>query len=198
MKSAAIIAKKAKLPMIIIVEHQPSWSAEYAGIASRLRAVLGERVLRIDHIGSTAVPNLCAKDVLDIQVCVAALDDAMVETLQRAGFVFRPDISSDHIPPGQSTNATDWEKHYFNAPAGERRAHIHVRVQGKPNARYPLLFRDYLITHLPMTAAYGELKRKLAASLVDEGAYADVKDPAVDLIYFAAEEWAGRTAWSNQ
>jgi GrpB-like predicted nucleotidyltransferase (UPF0157 family) len=195
MKSAAIIAKKANLPMITIVEHQPPWSAEYAAISTRLRAALGESALRIDHIGSTAVPNLCAKDVIDIQVCVAVLDEGIVKALQQAGFVFRPDITRDHIPPGQSSNPTDWEKRYFNAPAGERRAHIHVRVHRKPNARYPLLFRDYLIARPHMAAAYGELKRRLAASLIDEGAYADVKDPAVDLIYVAAEEWAGRTGW---
>jgi GrpB-like predicted nucleotidyltransferase (UPF0157 family) len=198
MGSAAIIAKKANLPMITIVEHQPSWSAEYAAIAGRLRAPLGESALRIDHIGSTAVPKLCAKDVIDIQVCVAVLEDGIVKALQQAGFVFRPDITGDHIPPSQSSNASDWDKHYFNAPAGEPRAHIHVRVHGKPNARYPLLFRDYLIAHPHMAAAYGELKRRLAASLIDEGAYADVKDPAVDLIYFAAEEWAEQTSWIAQ
>jgi GrpB-like predicted nucleotidyltransferase (UPF0157 family) len=198
MASAAIIAKTANLPMITIVEHQPSWSAEYAAISSRLRAALGESALRIDHIGSTAVPKLCAKDVIDIQVCVATLNDEIVKTLQQANFVFRPDISSDHIPAGQSSNPSDWEKRYFNAPVGERRAHIHVRVHGKPNARYPLLFRDYLIAHPHMVAAYGELKRRLAASLIDEGAYAEVKDPAVDLIYFAAQAWAGRTGWDSQ
>jgi GrpB-like predicted nucleotidyltransferase (UPF0157 family) len=198
MASAAIIAKTANLPMITIVEHQPSWSAEYAAISSRLRVALGESALRIDHIGSTAVPKLCAKDVIDIQVCVATLNDEIVKSLQPAGFVFRPDISSDHIPAGQSSNPTDWEKRYFNAPPSERRAHIHVRVHGKPNTRYPLLFRDYLIAYPHMVTAYGELKRRLAASLIDEGAYADVKDPAVDFIYFAAEEWAGRTGWSSQ
>jgi GrpB-like predicted nucleotidyltransferase (UPF0157 family) len=182
--------------MIAIVEHDPNWAAEFAVVAERLHAALGETALQISHIGSTAVPNLCAKDVIDVQVSVAALDEAIVKNLQRAGFVFRPDITSDHIPPGQSTRLTDWEKRYFNAPAGERRMNLHIRVLGKANQRYPLLFRDYLIAHPHMASAYGELKRRLAASLVDEGAYAEVKDPAVDLIYFAAEEWATRIKWT--
>jgi len=58
-----------------------------------------------------------------------------------------------------------------------------------------LLFRDYLVAHPPAAAAYGQLKQRLAASLRNEDDYADVKDPAVDLIYFAAEVWASQTRW---
>jgi GrpB-like predicted nucleotidyltransferase (UPF0157 family) len=183
--------------MIDIAEYKPLWPTEYKSLSDRLRAALGTKALRIDHIGSTAVPRLCAKDVIDIQVSVAALDQSITKSLQEARFIFRPDIKYDHIPPGQSSETASWEKLYFNAPADERRAHIHVRVQGSPNARYPLLFRDYLIAHPHMAAAYGELKRRLAVSLIDEGAYADVKDPAVDLIYFAAEAWAERGRGSS-
>jgi GrpB-like predicted nucleotidyltransferase (UPF0157 family) len=69
-------------------------------------------------------------------------------------------------------------------------------VQGRPNQRYPLLFRDYLQTHPATAAAYAELKRQLAQHLADWQTYPDVKDPAVDLIYFAAEEWAVASGWS--
>lgn len=80
-------------------------------------------------------------------------------------------------------------------PSGQRRINVHVREAGRPNQRYALLFRDYLIAHPRAAAAYGELKQRLAASLISEDAYADVKDPAVDLIYFAAEEWASHSQW---
>jgi len=70
-----------------------------------------------------------------------------------------------------------------------------VRVQGRANQRYPLLFRDYLRSHPATAAAYAELKRRLSQSLADPENNPEVKDPAVDLIYLAAEEWAAATGW---
>jgi len=60
-----------------------------------------------------------------------------------------------------------------------------------------LLFRDYLRAHPATAAAYAELKRRLAAGLADPASYPDVKDPAVDLIYLAAEEWAAAAGWEG-
>jgi GrpB-like predicted nucleotidyltransferase (UPF0157 family) len=68
-------------------------------------------------------------------------------------------------------------------------------VQGRANQRYALLFRDYLRAHPATAAAYAELKRRLAQHLADPQTYPEVKDPAVDLIYFAAEDWAVATHW---
>ena len=73
---------------------------------------------------------------------------------------------------------------------------LHIRVAGRPNQRYPLLFRDYLRAHPESAAAYAALKRALAALGIDRGVYADVKDPACDLIFVAAEDWAAQTGWS--
>jgi GrpB-like predicted nucleotidyltransferase (UPF0157 family) len=70
-----------------------------------------------------------------------------------------------------------------------------MRVQGRANQRYPLLFRDYLRTHPATAQAYAELKRRLAQHLADPRMYPEVKDPAVDLIYLAAEDWAAATLW---
>ncbi|HWQ84545.1 MAG TPA: GrpB family protein, partial [Anaerolineales bacterium] len=108
---------------------------------------------------------------------------------QRAG------IASDHVPPGYSGPESDWEKWYFHPPASQRPTHLHVRRAGAPNQRYPLLVRDYLRAHPATAAAYAELKRRLAAGLADPHTYPDVKDPASDLIYLAAEEWSTRTGW---
>jgi GrpB-like predicted nucleotidyltransferase (UPF0157 family) len=71
----------------------------------------------------------------------------------------------------------------------------HVRVPGRANQRYPLLFRDYLRAHPQTAEAYARLKRMLSEQLADPYLYPEVKDPAVDLIYLAAEEWADRTNW---
>ena len=92
---------------------------------------------------------------------------------------------------------TEWEKLVFRPPAGQRRTHTHVRVQGRANQRYPLLFRDYLRAHPATAEAYAELKRCLAQHLADPRMYPDVKDPAVDLIYLAAGAWAVTANWQQ-
>jgi GrpB-like predicted nucleotidyltransferase (UPF0157 family) len=101
----------------------------------------------------------------------------------------------DHRPPGISANPREWQKRFFNFPEGERRGNVHVRVEGHANQRYALLFRDYLRTHPQAAEAYARLKLQLAKELADEAAYPDVKDPACDLIWVAAEEWAAATEW---
>ena len=99
------------------------------------------------------------------------------------------------MPPGHEGPGEDWTKFFLTERTGERRAHIHVRQAGRPNQRYALLFRDFLRRNAHVAAAYGELKRRLAASLIDDDSYPDVKDPAVDLIYLAAEQWAAQSKW---
>ena len=179
---------------VIIVEPKASWPSEFDAISRSLRDALGPLALRIDHIGSTAVPGLPAKDLIDIQVTVAALDRArLAPALARAGFVDQ-DIGQDHRPPGTTGPDDDWRKLFFQAGSG-RPVNVHVRMAGRPNQRYALLFRDYLRAHPESAAAYASLKRALAALGIDRGVYADVKDPACDLIFIAAEDWAAQTGW---
>jgi GrpB-like predicted nucleotidyltransferase (UPF0157 family) len=172
-----------------IVPHQPSWAAEFAAISDRLAAALGPIAIRIDHVGSTSVGGLAAKDVIDIQVSVAHLDQQIAQLLVPAGFRHHPGLTRDHVPPGAETPPDSWRKLFFFEAAGERRANVHVRRAGSANERYALLFRDYLRAHPLVAQAYGELKRRLAVSLADVDHYATVKDPAVDLIYLAAQQW---------
>jgi GrpB-like predicted nucleotidyltransferase (UPF0157 family) len=91
-----------------------------------------------------------------------------------------------------------WKKAFFDEPVGERPIHVHVRVEGRANQRYALLSRDYLREHPDAASAYLELKRRLAELTSDSGVYADTKDPACDLIYFAAEAWAVTTGWDGK
>ena len=181
---------------VTIVEPKATWPAEFDPIAATLRKALGPLALRIDHIGSTAVPDLPAKDLIDIQVTVATLDrERLAPALARAGFVVREDIGQDHRPPGMSGPDEGWRKLFFRAGSG-RPVNVHVRVAGAPNQRYALLFRDYLRAHPESAAAYARLKRALAGLGIDPGVYADVKDPACDLIFIAAEAWAARSDWA--
>lgn len=181
--------------MVEIVSYDEAWPNDFRTIAADLRAGLGDLALRIDHIGSTAVPGLAAKDVIDIQITVAALDRPLKVAMEALGYALAERIRRDHRPPGAEGPDSDWAKWYYRAPAEQRRTHIHARVQGRPNQRYPLLFRDYLRAHPATAEAYARLKRALAGNLADPTTYPDVKDPAVDLIYLAAEAWAAATGW---
>jgi GrpB-like predicted nucleotidyltransferase (UPF0157 family) len=181
--------------MVEIVPYRDSWPSDFHAIASSLRQGLSLLALRIDHIGSTSVPGLAAKDIVDIQITAAALDQPLLAVMTTLGYSQREEVCRDHRPAQAAGPDSDWEKWYFNPPPGQRRTHTHVRVEGRANQRYPLLFRDYLRTHPATAAAYAELKRRLAQHLADAQMYPDVKDPAVDLIYLAAEEWAAATHW---
>lgn len=176
--------------MILIEPYSERWPEDVRRIAERIRRTLGDHALRIDHVGSTAVPGLAAKPVIDVQVTVARLDDA--QPLVHAGFSEIVGYA-DHRPPGAAGPDADWQKRFFNPEIGK--ANIHVRVAGRANQRYALLFRDYLRAQPPAAEAYAELKRRLARELPDVGTYADVKDPACDLIAIAAEAWAAETGW---
>jgi GrpB-like predicted nucleotidyltransferase (UPF0157 family) len=179
----------------VIVPYNPTWPGEFQHIAAHLRQCLGSLALRIDHIGSTSVPGLDAKDVIDLQISVAALDAKLIDAMAACGYTLPEGVWRDHRPPNARGPESDWERLLFNPPDGQRRTHTHVRILGRPNQRYPLLFRDYLRAHPASAAAYGELKRRLARSLADPHTYPEVKDPAVDLIYLAAEDWAAQVGW---
>jgi GrpB-like predicted nucleotidyltransferase (UPF0157 family) len=141
------------------------------------------------------VPGLAAKDVIDIQITVARLNLELSLAMLALGYTQRAGLQQDHPPAGWEGDKIEWEKWYFNAPPGQRRTHTHVRVAGRANQRYALLFRDYLRSHPATAEAYAELKRRLRKNLADPDTYPEVKDPAVDLIYLAAEEWAKVTGW---
>jgi GrpB-like predicted nucleotidyltransferase (UPF0157 family) len=161
----------------------PRWPAEFQALARRLRASLGGRALRIDHIGSTAVPALPAKDIIDIQVTVAALDEGIAAALAPLGYTRIPTIDRDHAPPGHQDAPEEWAKQIYRPPAGQRPTNLHVRQAGRANQRYALLFRDYLRADAPARAAYAQIKQALARLHPDDlEAYYTVKDPVCDLI----------------
>jgi GrpB-like predicted nucleotidyltransferase (UPF0157 family) len=181
---------------IIMRDYNPLWPQEFETIRLSLQNILGALALRIDHIGSTSVPGLGAKDVIDVQITVQALTPEVTQRLSEAGYEHRVAITHDHVPLGEDDAPGLWAKFFFNQPAGQRRANIHVRAAGSPNQRYPLLFRDYLRAH-PNSARTVELiKRQLARYHGDDvEAYYAIKDPVYDLIWDAAQDWARYTGW---
>ena len=186
------------MPQIEIVDYQSRWPGEFAAAAARLKPAFGTLALAIHHIGSTSVPELAAKDVIDVQVTVASLDPGVpIEAaIVAAGFRMRPDIGGDHLPIGADPAPSLWRKRYAGAHEAERRMHIHIRQLGLPNQRYALLFRDYLRASGPARDNYALVKRALARLHPDDvDAYYDVKDPVCDLILGAAEYWAAQVGW---
>ncbi len=187
--------------MIIIVPYDPQWPEAFAALALPLRAVLGNAALRIDHIGSTAVPGLAAKDKIDIQVTVRDFSNitAMLAAITPLGYeVFQAPILHDHRPPAATGPESDWEKSTLNSTQVIRASNIHVRALGRPNQRYPLLFRDYLRQHPIAVGAYAEIKHQLARYHPDDlDFYYDIKDPVCDVIINAAEDWAHVTGWAQ-
>lgn len=182
------------MPELLLLPYNARWPDQFLDLASPIRRALGALALRIDHIGSTAIPGLAAKDVIDMQVTVEDLD-SVVPALVGLGYELLP-IRRDHLPPGAEGPPEGWEKRLFCQPPEQRRANLHVRRAGSANQRYALLFRDYLRAHAPAAAAYGLIKRALVRlHPSDWDAYYDVKDPACDLIWIAAEEWANISHW---
>jgi GrpB-like predicted nucleotidyltransferase (UPF0157 family) len=164
-----------------------------------LAGALGADARRIDHIGSTAVPGLAAKDTIDLQLAVVDLelvDRRLTATLVGLGYTPTA-ICRDHQPAGApATEPGAWAKRLF-----QRRAHpggavnLHVRREGAANERFARLFRDFLRAHDDLLPAYGEFKRRVALLAPDTAAYAEVKDPVVDLVVAMAARWAAATDW---
>jgi dephospho-CoA kinase len=183
----------------IVVDADPQWPMRAEQVISQLRPALGPAARRVDHIGSTAVPGMPAKDVIDLQVSVASLADAGAfdEPLTALGFT-ATDITGDHVPAGMDDDPARWAKRFWfrrDHPLGA--ANLHVRAVGSPNERLALLFRDWFRAHPGAVTAYGQFKRKLAEAMSDVDAYSDIKDPVVDLVIWVAEGWAAGAGWST-
>ena len=167
------------------------WAAEAAGYVDLLAAAL-PTALAVDHIGSTSVPGLPAKDCLDLMVRVADLDeDAIVAALTVHGFRLRPEPWNH----AEVTEGVTHPKLVFAGPVGSRAVNVHVRVAGGRNVRYALLFRDFLRADTAARDAWGAFKKSLAVSVEDLMDYGQIKATALPLLMRAAEDWAARTAW---
>src|SRR5271157_4314758 len=119
--------------MIIIQPYQSKWPDEFQFLGHDLRRVMGDLALRIDHIGSTSVPGLAAKDIIDIQITVNELEVDIEKALNRAGYERLIQINQDHIPPESDPNPIEWMKWLFKPTALQRPTNVHVRIAGYAN-----------------------------------------------------------------
>jgi GrpB-like predicted nucleotidyltransferase (UPF0157 family) len=167
-----------------VVPFDPAWPDRFARYRNRLADELGDVAVRIEHIGSTAVPGLAAKPVVDIGVSVSDVEDeaAYVPGVERAAAELR----------------SRERGHRYFRPAGARPrdVQVHVSDAGSDFERDHLLFRDYLRAHHEVRDAYAELKLGLAAMYRDDRlAYTDAKSTFILDALDDAREWAAVTGW---
>ena len=165
-----------------LAPYSPEWSTEFANEAVRLRALLGETLREVHHIGSTSVPGLAAKPVIDLLPVVSDVDtlDARTDVLVRAGY----EPWGEYGLPGR--------RYFTKAREGRRTHHLHCYGAGDPEIERHVAFAAYLRAHDEMRAEYEALKREgFARHPGDIEAYCDFKDPWIK----AAEQRA--IAWSR-
>ena len=141
---------------IEIVAYDAGWPAAFEAEAARLRAALQSLALRIDHHGSTAIPGLGAKPIIDIQISVATLQPLSIyrAKLDAIGYIHVPHPDDSFCP-------------FFHRPIRWPHSHhVHVVERGGCEERRTLAFRDYLRNHPAMAREYEQLKRRIAEQVV--------------------------------
>ncbi|QQQ74841.1 dephospho-CoA kinase [Saccharothrix sp. 6-C] len=162
----------------IVVPYDETWPVQAARIAARIRLAAGGRV--VEHIGSTSVPGLAAKDVLDFQLGVTSLAEAaeLEEALAQAGF---PSLgASEDSVKYEGDAPEDWHKRLHAGADPGRRVNLHVRVEGGPAWNWALRFRDWLRADAAARDEYAALKLELAEKHrgdADGFAYGESKEP---------------------
>ena len=152
---------------IVIVDYDPAWPGRYEALRAPIAAVLGELAAEIVHLGSTSVPGLAAKPVIDLDVLLRSSDDlpAVIERLAKLGYVHEGDLGivgreAFATPPG----------------FGVHDHHLYVCAPDWAGHGDQIAFRDYLRAHPRTAGAYARLKRTLAARhRTNRAAYANAK-----------------------
>lgn len=160
---------------IVIANYNPQWPLLYQEEKSRIQSAIAQAVVAIEHVGSTAVPGLGAKPIIDIMVAVRSLADAeaCIEPLQSIGYEYVPEYEV-FIP----------ERRYFRKwVQGERTHQVHMVERTSEFWHRHLLFRDYLRTQSDVAQEYYQLKKELSAKYgSDLGAYTDAKTPFIESV----------------
>ena len=159
-------------PNIVIREYDPAWQKLFEVLCERLLDVLGGLTVAVEHVGSTAVPGLAAKPVVEIDAVVPSAEDVplAVERLERAGYQHEGDLGI----PGREA---------FEPPVDTPWYHLYVVTASGEELRRHRAFRDYLRAHPGEASTYAALKREYARRFGgDRRAYTDAKREFVEHI----------------
>ena len=179
------VARPRDVGPVSLVEHRDEWDERYEAWREALARALGPTARRIEHIGSTAVPGLAAKPIVDIQVSVPEVDD-----------------EASYVPGCESVglelfSRDDVHRFFVNASMPSLDTHVHVCDDGGGFAREHLLFRDYLRGHDEERDAYAAMKRAAAIRWHDDRqGYTYAKNECICDMLERAEAWAAATGWS--
>ena len=157
---------------IVIVEYDPAWPSEFVRLRDRAKAALGDVAVAIEHVGSTAVPGLPAKDLIDMVVVVESDDDVneAIARLQAIGYRPRGNLGVE------GREAFWW-------PEGEKRHHLYVSPTTSAELHAQVAFRDRLRADPAVARAYVALKRELAARhRNDRIAYTEAKTEFIEAV----------------
>lgn len=165
----------------LVVPHDPAWAEAFSREADALRHALGERELDLHHIGSTAIPGILAKPIIDMLGVVEEIGimDGCAETLRMLGY----EVMGPHGIEG---------RRYFRKsnPDGRRTHHLHVFARGSVHVSRHLAFRDFLRSHPAKAAEYSDLKARIIASgHVARDEYIKAKAPFVQKTERLALDW---------
>lgn len=167
-------------PAVRVVDYDPRWPAQAEAELRRIADALGGVAVRLEHVGSTAVPGLAGKPIVDLQISVDALapTERYAAPLERLGYLFAPHPSSPDL-------------HFFGRPPERPRTHhVHVCAAGSEHEARHLAVRDFLRAHPEEAAAYAALKRRLVAEHPEDRlAYIEGKDAYVATLEARALAW---------
>jgi GrpB-like predicted nucleotidyltransferase (UPF0157 family) len=170
------------LRTIVVVPYNPLWPKMFEEEAAKISAIFGSELISIHHIGSTSIPGLSAKPIIDIMPIVHAID--RVDALNPAM------IELGYEPKGE--NGISGRRYFQKGGQLNRSHHVHVYEVTNPEVKHLLNLRDYLIAHPIEAQQYGELKKELAQKFThDIEGYMNGKDAFVKEIIRRAAEWRG-------
>ncbi len=161
---------------LVIRAYDPRWPREFERLRRRVVAVLGDLAVAVEHVGSTAVPGLAGKPVIDVDIVVSAPEEVTV-ALDRVAIVgYEREGRSGVVATVDGLTAAHW-------PAGERRHHLYVVIAGSRVHRERLAFRDYLRAHPEQAQRYADLKLDAARDAAgDWERYAQLKQEFVQRV----------------
>jgi GrpB-like predicted nucleotidyltransferase (UPF0157 family) len=168
---------------IIIVDYDPRWPAMFEEERAQLLNVVGNWVLDIEHVGSTSVPGLAAKPVIDMLIAVRALaaaDAHCIEPICGLGYEYIRDFETVMPFRRYFRRLTDEQNHTH---------HIHLVEKGSEFWERHLLFRDYLRAHSERAREYEQLKLRLAPQFSDLNDYAEAKTDFIRAAERQARQW---------
>jgi GrpB-like predicted nucleotidyltransferase (UPF0157 family) len=161
---------------IVVHDYDPAWPAMFDEERTRLLGALGPMVLTIEHVGSTAVPGLAAKPIIDLLVGVRSLTEARtcgIEPLEALGYRYLPEYET-WLPT---------ELFFRKGMPGPWTHHVHVMEPTSPRWEEFVLFRDYLLRHPDVAGAYADLKKALAVVFGEDIAgFRNAKRPFVQAV----------------